>query len=145
MKFRALRRLQRNVVANVHSLVFKNIVTFIAILLIVVIPIGYTYLHSVERLLTDRLAAQIEVVGQRGSAMLDARAGAAIAAPADASTHGYRDIRGILKRIQVDFEVDNAVLYRRTADRSYVYIADGSGNFAIDQHVDLHEEFPATY
>ena len=145
MAFQAVRRLRWYVEANVQSLVFKNVVTFIAILLIVVVPIGYTYLHSVERLLTDRLAAQIEVVGQRGSAMLDARAVAAIAAPANANTQQYRNLRGILKRIQDDFEVDNAVLYRRIADRSYVYIADGSGNFAIDQRVDLHAEFPATH
>jgi class 3 adenylate cyclase len=145
MKFEALRRLQREVEANAQSLVFKNIAAFIAILLVVVVPIGYTYLRSVERLLTDSLAAQIELVGQRGSAMLDAGAVSAIAAPADADTREYREMRRILKRIQDDYEVDNAVLYRRVSDRSYVYIADGSDNFAIGQHVDLHDEFPASY
>lgn len=145
MKIRTAGAFVRPVVSAMHSLVFKNILMFVAILTVVVVPIAYTYLNSVERLLTDRLAAQVEVVAQRGSAILDPGVVASITDPAQANTPQYAQLRATLNRIQDDFQIDNAVLYRRLPDQKYAYIADGSGNFAINEHVELHDNFPDTY
>lgn len=139
------QRILRVCAAQTQSLFVKNIATFVAILLAVVIPIAYTYLNSVEQLLTDRLAAQIAVVGQRGAAMVDARAVAAITDPRQMASPEFAALQKTLASIQKDYDVDNAVLMRRLPNQRFVYIADGSGNFSIGEAASLHEDFPATY
>jgi class 3 adenylate cyclase len=130
--------------ARPRSLVVASMITFVVIVLAVVLPIAYTYLRAVEQLLTDTLAAQVAVVAQRGVAMIDAAQVATFHEPERADSPEYEALQLTLARIQIDYDVDNAVVYRRIHDGSYVYVADGSDNFAMNEHVDLHDQFPET-
>lgn len=134
----------QRVQAGSQSLVVKNVLVFIVIVIAVVTPIAYTYLRSVERLLTDTLAAQVAVAAQRGSALVDVASLPAVVASEDGNTGVYRELRQVLARIQAEYEVDNAVLIRRLDNGRYAYIADGSGNFALHEDVGLYDSFPET-
>jgi class 3 adenylate cyclase/HAMP domain-containing protein len=129
---------------GIRSLVVKNVVMFVVIVIAVVTPIAVTYLRSVENLLTRTLAAQIAVAAQRGSAMIDVRALPGLEDPARAGSAEYRKLRETLARIQSEFGVDNAVDLRRLDSGRYAYIADGSGNFKINEDVALYDNFPET-
>jgi class 3 adenylate cyclase/HAMP domain-containing protein len=127
-----------------QSLVVKNVLVFIVIVIAVVTPIAYTYLRSVEQLLTDTLAAQVAVAAQRGSALVDVASLPALVESGDANDSAYRALRRLLARIQDEFQVDNAVVIRRLDSGRYAYIADGSGQFALNEDVRLYDSFPET-
>jgi len=130
--------------ALAQSLGFKIVALFVLIVVALVVPIAYTYLHTVDQLLTDTLAAEIAVAAQRGTTMIDTAVLPQITRPADADKPAYRQLLAALAAIQSEFDVDNAVVMRRTVDGGYAYIADGNGHFAINEHVALHDAFPET-
>ena len=130
--------------ARLQSLAFKNVIVFVIIAIGLVVPVAYTYLVTVERLLTDTLAAQIAVVAQRGSTLIDSGSLPSITESEHVNNANYRELREALARIRAEFEVDNAVVMRRTTSGNYAYIADDRGVFAINEAVDLHEQFPET-
>lgn len=139
-----LRAFGQRIAARLPSLAVKNVAMFVVMVVVVVAPIAYTYLRTVEHLLTDTLAAQVAVVAQRGASMIDTASLPRIAHAHDEVGADYRALREVLGRIQDQFGVDNAVVMRRLTTGGYAYIADGNGYFAVNEHVALHDEFPET-
>ena len=56
----------------IHSLLFRSLVTFFAVLALVVFPIVYAYLKDIERALGDKLSSQLELIARHGLTTLDA-------------------------------------------------------------------------
>lgn len=139
-----LRAVGQRIAARMPSLAVKNVAMFVVMVVALVVPIAYTYLRTVENLLTDTLAAQVAVVAQRGASMIDTAALPRITRPEDRNGPDYQALRQVLGRIQDEFGVDNAVVMRRLTTGDYAYIADGNGYFAVNEHVALHDEFPET-
>jgi class 3 adenylate cyclase/HAMP domain-containing protein len=137
-------RVRRRLVAGLQTLAFKNVVLFVVIVIALVAPIAYTYLRTVEQLLTDTLAAEVAVAAQRGTNLIDAAAVARITDPAQRDSPEYLALRETLARIQAEFDVDNAVVMRPVQDGGYAYVADGNGYFRINERVWLHTDFPET-
>jgi len=126
------------------SVVTRNIVTFLVILTLVVVPLVVRYLGDVRELKSETIRVQLDAVAELGRFMLDA---GAVAQVRNAIWYGTAEHEGTLRAlatIQRNFQVDNAVLMRRGPDGQFIYIGDGSRQFGINQPVDLHRLFPAT-
>ncbi len=136
MKARLLRIL--------FSIVTRNIVTFLVILTLIVVPLVYRYLQDVEELMGETIAVRLDTVAQLGRFMLDVEEVAQIRNRIWYETPEYERMVRTLATLQRNFEVDNAVLMRRGAQGRFVYIADGSRQFDINQPVTLHQRFPET-
>ena len=128
-----------------HSLLFRNLVAFLAILGLVVLPILYWYLSDIEKTLSEKLSAQLELIARQGMSRLNPAEVASIRNRTWADTSIYRNIVAALAGIQRDFSVDNAVVYRKLTVGNFVYVADGNRNFSINQAVALHRMFPETF
>ncbi|HKI99869.1 MAG TPA: ATP-binding protein [bacterium] len=129
----------------VFSIVTRNIATFLVILTLVVVPLVYRYLNDVEDLMSDTIKAQLDAVAELGRFMLKVDEVADVRNMIWYETPEYEDIVATLATIQRNFGVDNAVLMRRMPNGQFEYIADGNGQFAINQSVDLHRIFPQTF
>jgi HAMP domain-containing protein/HPt (histidine-containing phosphotransfer) domain-containing protein len=128
-----------------YSIITRNIVTFLVILTLVVVPLVYRYLGDVEDLMSDTIKAQLDAVAELGRFMLKVDEVAEVRNLIWYDTPEYEDMLRTLATIQRNFGVDNAVLMRRGPDKQFSYIGDGNRQFAIGQAVDLHREFPQTY
>ena len=129
-----------------RSVAIENILVFVTILLLTVLPLAYFYLKDTQQNLVDILSANVTVAAKRGADQLNAGEVAKVTSPHYLSTPQFDDAVAILRSLQQDFSVDNAVLYRwDEAQRVFVYIADGFGQFEIGSPVHIHSIFPATF
>jgi len=111
------------------SVVFKNVLLFLLILLVAVVPLALRYYQDSRDYEIKVLASRLEVFAERGAAWLDPEGVHALRTPADKQTEVYQDTVEALSRIEKEFEVDNAVLMRRREDGSFEYIAVGGNAF----------------
>ncbi len=128
-----------------RSIVFKNILLFLLILLMAVIPLAVRYYEDSRDNEIRNLAAKLEFFAERGAAWIDVAALTALRQPAHKQTPAYRNLLQTLQRIEREFGVDNAVVMRREADGHYTYVGIGHDGFDIGQPVHIHPLFPATY
>ncbi|MBI2203667.1 MAG: HAMP domain-containing protein [Candidatus Rokubacteria bacterium] len=128
-----------------RSIVTKNVLLFLAILLVAIVPLAVRYDMDSRAYEIQNLAARLEFFAERGVAWLDVDDVAQIRTPADRESDGYRSVLETLQRIESEFEVDNAVLMRRQPDGRYVYIAIGHDDFDPGEPAGIHRLFPATY
>lgn len=127
-----------------RSVAIRNIIAFLAILFLVVIPLAFFYLSDTKKNLTDVLSAKVSVAAQRGASLLNAEEIGRISNPNFLFTPEHDRVVEVLGRIQADFDVDNAVVYRRVEAGNFVYVGDGNNSFDIGSRVMLHTVFPET-
>ena len=128
-----------------HSVAMVNIVTFLGIVAFIVVPIAYFNMRATENDLVEALSGRLGVIAQRSAQTLDTLQVASLADPKAIASEPHIRLVGSLNRIQRDFQVDNAVVYRYDGAGQFVYVADGNDWFDIGAPVALHERFPATY
>ena len=126
------------------SIAIRNILTFIVILLLVVGPLAFYYLQDTETLQTDRLSANVAVASKFGASLINAAEVALINNPNYQYTREHNTLLALLKKIKAGFDVDNAVVYRRMANKEFVYVAMDNEAFGINEHMGLHDIFPDT-
>ncbi len=112
-----------------RSIVFKNIVLFLLILVVAVVPLALRYYQDSRDYEIKVLASRLEFFAERGVTWLDPVGIDALRSPADKQTRAYQDTLQVLNRIEKEFGVDNAVLMRRREGGSFEYIAVGSNAF----------------
>src|SRR6266852_97445 len=112
-----------------RSIVFKNVLLFLAILVVAVGPLSWQYYRDSRDAEIQNLASKLEFFAERGATWLDVPAIMRIKNPADKATPAYRRLLADLVRIKTEFDVDNAVVLRRGADGRYVYVAIDHGEF----------------
>lgn len=134
----ALRRI-------LFSIVTRNIVTFLVILTLVVVPLVYRYLGDVEKLMSDTISVQLAGVAELGRFLLNAEEVDQVRNLIWYETNEYENMVRTLTAIQRNFSVDNAVLMRRLPNGRFVYMADGNRQFEINQPAQVHNLFPETY
>ncbi|MCZ6876263.1 MAG: adenylate/guanylate cyclase domain-containing protein, partial [bacterium] len=108
-----------------RSIVFKNILLFLLILLVAVVPLAFYYYQDSRDYEIKVLASRLEFFAERGASWLDPKRIHALRTPADQQTKNYLDTVQALSRIEKEFKVDNAIVMRREADGQYTYIAVG--------------------
>jgi class 3 adenylate cyclase len=128
-----------------RSIVAKNLLLCLAILLVAIVPLALRYDMDSREYEIQTLASKLEVFAERGAAWLDVDEVAQVETKADRDSDAYRSVLDTLKRIEREFEVDNAVLLRRQPNGMYAYIAAGHDGFDPGQPADIHRLFPATY
>ena len=128
-----------------RSIVTKNILLFLAIMLVAVVPLAVRYDRDSRDYEIQTLASKLEFFAERGAMWLDVEDIAQVEQAADKDTDAYRSILSTLQRIEREFEVDNAVLMRRGRDGTYAYIAAGHDGFTPGAPAEIHQLFPATY
>jgi hypothetical protein len=128
-----------------YSIVVKNVLVFVAILVVAIVPLAVQYDRDSRAYEIQNLASTLEFFAERGATWLDVRAIATLARPADKRTQAYRRLLKDLRRIKREFGVDNAVVMQRQADGRYTYLAIDHDGFDIGEPVAIHELFPATY
>lgn len=128
-----------------RSIVTKNILLFLAVLLVAVVPLAARYYMDSRDYEIDNLASKLEFFAERGAMWIDVEDVVQLEKPADKTTDAYRSVLAALQRIEKEFEVDNAVLMRRRDDGQYVYLAAGHDGFEPGQPAEIHRLFPATY
>jgi len=128
-----------------RSIVVKNLVLFLAILVVAVAPLSWQYYRDSRDAEIETLASKLEFFAQRGSGWIDVASIQALRKPEDKHTDAYRRLLATLRRIEREFGVDNAVVMRREADANYTYIGVGHDGFTIGEPVGIHTLFPATY
>lgn len=111
------------------SIVFKNILLFLFILLVAVVPLAFRYYQDSRDYEIKVLASRLEVFAERGATWLDPEAIHALRTPADKQTKAYQDTFEVLSRIEKEFEVDNAVVMRRREDGPFEYVAVGGNAY----------------
>jgi len=112
-----------------RSIVFKNILLFLLILLVAVVPLAFYYYQDSRDYEIKVLASRLEFFAERGAAWLNPEGIHTLRTPADKQTKNYLDTVEALGRIEKEFKVDNAVIMRRRADSSYEYVAVGYNAF----------------
>ena len=112
-----------------RSIVFKNILLFLFILLVAVVPLAFRYYQDSRDYEIKVLASRLEFFAERGATWLDPEGIHTMRSPADKQTEVYQDTFQALSRIEKEFEVDNAVVMRRREDSSFEYVAVGGNAF----------------
>jgi len=103
-------RLQAGRRGVLHSVVVKNVLVFLAILVVVIVPLAVQYDRDSRAYEIQNLASTLEFFAERGATWVDVRAVATLARPEDKRTDAYRRLLGDLRRIRREFGVDNAVV-----------------------------------
>ncbi len=127
------------------SIVFKNLLLFLVILVVAIGPLAFRYFQSSRDYEIAVLASQLEFIAERGSTMIDPAAVDLLRKSADKKTAAYRKVLAALQRIKQFSGVDNAVVMRRRPDGRYEYVAAGHDGFDVGQDAHIHQLFPATY
>ena len=102
-----------------RSLVVRNLLLFLLILLVAVVPLGWRYYADSRAYEIRNLAAQLEFFAARGASWIDVAAIPQLPQPAHMYTPMYHTLVRTLNRIEREFEVDNAIIMRREADGQY--------------------------
>ena len=112
-----------------RSIVFKNILLFLLILLVAVVPLAFRYYQDSRNYEIKVLASRLEFFAERGAAWLNPEDIHTLRNPSDKQTNAYLDTVETLGRIEKEFKVDNAIVMRRREDRSFEYVAVGYNAF----------------
>ncbi|MBT3435465.1 MAG: adenylate/guanylate cyclase domain-containing protein [Nitrospinaceae bacterium] len=108
-----------------RSIVFKNILLFLLILLAVVLPLSLNYYADSRNYEIQNLASKLEFFAERGASYLDVEGIHSLRTPADKRYPEYRKMIETLTRIQNEFDVDNAIIMRREKNGRFVFIGAG--------------------
>jgi class 3 adenylate cyclase len=127
------------------SIVVKNVLLFLGILVVAVVPLSWQYYRDSRDAEIQNLASKLEFFAERGATWLDVQAITTITGPEHTKTPAYTRLLADLNRIKREFDVDNAVVLRRGADGRYVYVAIDHGEFDPGDGAHIHDLFPATY
>src|SRR5262245_61363137 len=119
----------------VHSLVVKNILLFLAILAVTMVPLAVRYDQDSRAYASQNLASTLEFVAERSATWLDVNAITTLTRPEHKATDDYRHLLANLNRIRREFGVDNAVVMRRQADGHFTYVAIDHDGFEIGEPV----------
>jgi class 3 adenylate cyclase len=128
-----------------RSIIFKNVLLFLLILLVAVVPLALRYYHDSREYEMQNLASKLEFFAERGASWIDVESLLTLTRPEHKQTPAYQNLLSTLRRIEQEFDVDNAVVMRRQANGHYTYIAIGHNEFDIGEAVSIHGWFPATY
>ncbi len=134
-----------NRIVPYRSIIFKNVLLFVLILVVAVIPLSMSHYEDSRDAEIETLAAKLEVAAERGRARLDAAAIAQLVEVEHRRTSASKSTLKVLRNLERDFGVDDAILMRRQGDGRYTYIVIGSDDFDIGEYVQIHEWFPPTY
>lgn len=132
-------------VSILRSIVTKNILLFLLIMLVAVVPLAVRYYQDSRDYEIETLASKMEFFAQRGATWIDGTAVQQLRKVEDRRTAAHDKVLASLRRIEREFGVDNAVLMRRDDDGHYTYVAVGHDGFEIGEPVGIHAQFPATY
>ena len=127
-----------------RSIVFKNVLLCLAILVVAVGPLSWQYYRDSRDAEIQNLASQLEFFAERGATWLDVPSIATITRPEHKTGAAYKRLLADLNRIKTEFDVDNAVVLRRDDDGRYRYVAIDHGEFDPGDRAHIHELFPAT-
>ena len=115
----------------VQSVSFKNILLFLIILLVALIPLAMSYYQDSREYEIQVLASKLEFFAERGASWIDVAALSLLTKPEHMRTLDYRQLVDTLNRIEREFSVDNAIVMRRKPDGDYIYIASGTGDSGV--------------
>lgn len=128
-----------------QSMVCKNVLLCLGILLVAVVPLAWRYYQDCRNDALQNLASKLEFFAERGASWVDVASLPALTRPEQKQTPAYQTLVHTLQRIEREFNVGTAAIVRREADGSYTYVARGDDSVDIGQPVPLHTLFPATY
>jgi class 3 adenylate cyclase len=128
-----------------RSIVVKNVLLFLVILVVAVVPLSWQYYRDSRDAEIQTLASKLEFFAERGATWLDVPAVMRITGPEHKASTEYAELLATLKRITREFDVDNAVVLRRGEAGRYVYVAIDHGEFDPGDPAHIHDLFPATY
>ena len=128
-----------------RSIIVKNMLLFLLILLAAVAPLAVRYYQDSRDYEIKNLASRLEFFAERGASWLDPNAIVTLRQPDQKRTPAYRNLLIVLNRIKREFNVDNAIILRRETNGRYSYVAAGHDGFDIGQPAHIHNLFPATF
>jgi class 3 adenylate cyclase len=131
--------------AMLRSIVVKNVLLFLVILVVAIVPLSWQYYRDSRDAEIQNLASKLEFFAERGATWLDVPALARITKPEDKATPAYEKLLADLRRIKQEFDVDNAVVLRRGPNGRYLYVAIDHGEFDPGMAAHIHDLFPATF
>src|SRR6185503_7796135 len=127
---------------GLRSVVAKNVLLFLVILVVAVVPLSWQYYRDSRDYEIQNLASKLEFFAERGATWLDVRGITTIVGPDDQKSPAYVRLLADLNRIKTEFDVDNAVVLRRDTEGRYVYVAIDHGEFAPGDPAHIHDLFP---
>ncbi|MDH4247690.1 MAG: ATP-binding protein [Deltaproteobacteria bacterium] len=127
---------------GMSSLVFTNLLTFALVLGITLGPFLAAWFMETRELLRSAQAARLEAAAERGAAALHGGQLAGMGNPLWYQTPEYEALVTLLAELQQTEELDHAVVYLRSREGAFVYLADGNRVAAINAPVVLHETRP---
>jgi class 3 adenylate cyclase len=128
-----------------RSIVTKNILLFLVIVVAAVVPLAMHYDRDSRVYEIRNLASRLEFFAERGASWLDVPGITTLTRPEHRASHTYLRLLADLNRIRREFDVDNAVVMRRQPDGRYTYVAIDHDGFDIGEEVHIHALFPETY
>jgi class 3 adenylate cyclase len=128
-----------------RSIVVKNVLLFLVILVVAVVPLSWQYYRDSRDAEIQNLASKLEFFAERGATWLDVPSLATITGPEHKTGAAYARLLADLNRIKTEFDVDNAVVLRRDGTGRYAYVAIDHGEFDPGDPAHIHDLFPATF
>lgn len=141
-----LRRLRNGqfVPKPLYSITFKNLLIFLPIFLIALAPLVISYWRDLKETRIANLASRLELIANQSVLRIDPNLVNSLAGRQQTHSGPHHKLVLVLKGIQEDYNVDNAVLIRRVNGKKFEMIADGNNQFFVTQPVFIHERFPET-
>ena len=128
-----------------RSIIFKNILLFLFIILIAIVPLALQYYQDSRDYEIKNLASRLEFIAERSTSWIEVEPITALTRPEQKDTPAYQNLLRTLKRIKREFKVDNAIIMRRQPQGRYVFVAAGHDGFPIGEPAHIHDWFPETY
>jgi hypothetical protein len=119
-----------------RSMSCKNILLFLVILLVALVPLAVRYYHDSRDYEIQNLASKLEFFAERGASWINVTVIPGLTQPTHMQTPEYHEMVHTLSRIEQEFGVDNAGVIRRQANGQYTYIAAGESGSATVPPVD---------
>ena len=126
------------------SLSLKNLAVFLVVFLVALFPLVHSYWNDARENRINILSGQLELIGQRSIGTIRVEEIKPLVSKELTRTELHKTVIARLRDIQTEYAVDNAIIMRRRESGGFVMIADGNGQFHVNETVLIHDRFPET-
>jgi len=113
------------------SLVFGNIVVFLFLLLLIMVPFSSMYLDDMERVMREGVKTRLEMASDMGALLIDGGSVIRVNSMIWYDTPEYEGLVQSLGEIKKRYDLDVALLLKLGAAGEITHLADGNRRYAI--------------
>lgn len=124
-----------------HSLTYKNLGIFLIAFLVSLVPLVASHWMDSRQSRIAGLGMQLEVVANRCVQDIDTFTYMVLTERRLHNSPEHQALVEVLKKVEKEFHMDNAVVLRKAPNGEFYYVADGKNQFFLTQPAALHQRF----